>query len=214
MKKSTIEKHFHQNFILFYSKYLPNIKRVGKNNMAVCPFHDDHNPSLSIDDQKGLFNCFGCGASGDIYEFYAKLHNLNTLSDFPKILNEIAEDFGITNGDRPEKSTVVTRYDYQDETGTLSYQTERVEPGKNGNKKDFRFRQSDGNGGWIYNKEGVRIVPYRLPSIIEATEVIIVEGEKDADNLNALGFIATTNPSVPGIGRNTSGNTLMGRMFF
>ena len=188
MKKSTIENSFQRNFMLFYSRYLPDIKMVGKNHMAVCPFHDDHNPSLSIDIENGLFNCFGCNASGSIYDFYAMKHNLNVRSDFPQILKGIAQDFGITNGDRPKNSKVVAGYDYQDESGHLQYQIERLEP------KSFRIRRPDGKGGWIYKKEGICIVPYRLPSIIKATEVIIVEGEKDADNLMDLGLIATTNP--------------------
>lgn len=188
MKKLTIEKHFHRNFIFFYSKYLPDIKRVGKTQMAICPFHDDHHPSLSIDDQKGLFKCFGCGASGDMYEFYAKKHNLNTRSDFQKILNGIAEAFGIMNGDRPKKSTIIASYDYLDESGNLQYQIVRWEP------KKFRIRRPDGNGGWISDKNDITSVPYHLPLITTASEIIIVEGEKDADNLIALGITATTNP--------------------
>ena len=188
MDKQTIENHFQRNYMPFYFKYLPDIKNVGKNYMAVCPFHDDHNPSLSVNDQTGLFNCFGCDAKGNMFDFYARKHNLNTRSNFPQILNEIAETFGITNGNRPEKSIVTTCYNYRNESGHLLYQIERSEP------KSFRIRRPDGNGGWIYNKKDTRIVPYHLPDIINTTEAIIVEGEKDADNLIALGFTATTNP--------------------
>jgi len=46
-------------------------------NMAVCPFHADTNPSLSLDDQKGLFHCFGCHVSGNIIKFYYRLKKLN-----------------------------------------------------------------------------------------------------------------------------------------
>ena len=49
-------------------------------------------------------------------------------------------------------------------------------------------------GGWIYDKKDTIIVPYHLPEIIKASEVIVVEGEKDADCLTYLGFTATTNP--------------------
>jgi len=38
-----------------------------------CPFHNDTKPSLSLDDNKNIFNCFGCSASGDIVEFYRLL---------------------------------------------------------------------------------------------------------------------------------------------
>jgi hypothetical protein len=41
------------------------LKRVGKEYMALCPFHDDHEPSLSVNIKKGLWHCFGCGKGGD-----------------------------------------------------------------------------------------------------------------------------------------------------
>lgn len=36
---------------------------------AVCPFHDDHNPSMSVNSEKGVYNCFACGAGGDVIKF-------------------------------------------------------------------------------------------------------------------------------------------------
>jgi len=60
--------------------------------------------------------------------------------------------------------------------------------------KDFRQRQPDGNGGWTWNLKGIEPVLYRLPKILNTDEVIIVEGEKDSDNLSNLGFTATTCP--------------------
>lgn len=188
MEKSTIENHFKRNFILFYSRYLPGIRKVGKNALVVCPFHEDHSPSLSINKETGLFHCFGCGAAGSIFDFYARQRGLNTRSDFPRILDEIAETFGITNGDQPEKSKVLARYNYENELGHLQYQIERLEP------KKFRIRRPDEKEGWIYDKQGTIIIPYHLPDVIAANDVIIVEGEKDADNLAVLGFTATTNP--------------------
>jgi 5S rRNA maturation endonuclease (ribonuclease M5) len=189
MDKQAIETHFGGNYYTFYSRFLPNLKKSGTKGLkALCPFHDDHKPSLSIDNSKGLYKCFGCDASGDIFNFYAMQNNLAAQSDFPKILEGIAQEFGITNGDKKEKSKVIIRYNYHDESGVLQYQIERLDP------KKFQIRRPNGNGGWIYKKEDVRIVPYHLPDIIKAKEVIIVEGEKDADNLIALGFTATTNP--------------------
>lgn len=45
---------------------------IEKNNI-ICPFHDDKEPSLSLDDQKNVFYCFGCEAKGDIIEFVRRL---------------------------------------------------------------------------------------------------------------------------------------------
>ena len=44
--------------------------------LRICPFHEDTNPSLSLSEEKGLFNCFGCSAKGNIIKFYAMLTKL------------------------------------------------------------------------------------------------------------------------------------------
>jgi putative DNA primase/helicase len=87
---------------------------------------------------------------------------------------------------------IVATYPYVDENGELLFKVDRFEP------KTFRQRRPDGHGGWIWNLDGVRRVPYRLPEVVEAVAtsktIHITEGEKDADNLWALGIPATTNP--------------------
>ena len=47
--------------------------RVNRNGMAVCPFHNDKNPSMKVDKR---FHCFGCQADGDVIDFAAKLYGL------------------------------------------------------------------------------------------------------------------------------------------
>jgi hypothetical protein len=84
----------------------------------------------------------------------------------------------------------VAEYDYRAEHGELLYQNIRYQP------KDFRVRRPDGNGGWIWNLDGVRRVLYRLPEVIAASDVLFVEGEKDADTGKALGITSTTSGAV------------------
>jgi len=42
-------------------------------NLRICPFHKDKDPSLSLNNEKGIFNCFGCGVKGNIITFYSML---------------------------------------------------------------------------------------------------------------------------------------------
>ena len=56
--------------------------------MACCPFHDDKNPSMKVDQR---FHCFGCGADGDVIDFTAKLFNLSPKEAAEKL----AQDFGL-----------------------------------------------------------------------------------------------------------------------
>lgn len=57
------------------SKYV-NLTKKGKNYIGVCPFHDDHSPSMSVSPEKQIFTCFSCGATGNVFTF---------VSDFEKI---------------------------------------------------------------------------------------------------------------------------------
>lgn len=54
------------------------LKRKGKQIVGLCPFHDDHEPSLIVDPKKQLWNCLGaCGAGGDVYQFVMKRDGLD-----------------------------------------------------------------------------------------------------------------------------------------
>ena len=48
---------------------------VNRGGMACCPFHDDKNPSMKLNEE--YFYCFGCGATGDVIDFTARLYNLS-----------------------------------------------------------------------------------------------------------------------------------------
>jgi len=87
---------------------------------------------------------------------------------------------------------IVATYDYRDASGALAFQVVRFHP------KTFRQRRPDGAGGWLWNLQGVDIVPYRLAALTAGVaagdRVWIVEGEKDADALYDRGEVATCNP--------------------
>ena len=73
---------------------------VNQSGMTRCPFHEDHNPSMKVDDR---FYCFGCGASGDVIDFTARLFGIS-LKDATE---KLAEDFGI-NSRPPTQSDIHT----------------------------------------------------------------------------------------------------------
>ncbi len=52
------------------------LKKQGADYVGLCPFHDDHNPSLRVTSSKGLFHCMSCGAAGNAIQFVAKKENL------------------------------------------------------------------------------------------------------------------------------------------
>lgn len=209
--KESILSHFSGNYEPFYRKYLPKIEKIGGQEWkAVCPFHGDTDPSLNFNESTGQYFCHGCGKKGDIFHFYGKVNGLATGPDFGKILNGICSDFGISKPDRP-RSRITATYDYHDVDGKPLFQVVRLEPGKTGKAKDFSQRRPGANGKWIYNLKGIEPVLYRLPEVVQADEVLIVEGEKDVDNLRALGFVATTCPMGAGKWRDSFSQYLKGK---
>ena len=70
-----------------------NVNRAGQ---FICPFHNDHKPSASI--KKDYFNCFVCGAGGDLITFTAKLHGLSNINACKKLVN----DFGLNIATAPQ----------------------------------------------------------------------------------------------------------------
>ena len=62
--------------------------KVSRTGMACCPFHDDKNPSMKVDQR---YHCFGCGADGDVIDFTAKLFDLSPKEAAEKL----AQDFGL-----------------------------------------------------------------------------------------------------------------------
>jgi 5S rRNA maturation endonuclease (ribonuclease M5) len=96
--------------------------------------------------------------------------------------------------------TLVKTYNYHDENGELLFQKLRYVDGDG--KKTFRQRKPDGNGGWEYALGDTPKVLYNLPAVRKAVlnnePVWVVEGEKDADTLTELGYVATTMPGGAG----------------
>ncbi len=100
---------------------------------------------------------------------------------------------------------VVATYEYKDETGKLLFQALRYDP------KNFKQRQADGKGGWIWNLHGTRRVLYRLGEVLAANDVLVVEGEKDVETARTWGFTATCNPMGAGKWREEYSESLRGK---
>lgn len=87
------------------SSYLPLTKK-GKNYFGVCPFHDDTNPSMSVSQDKQIYKCFSCGASGNVITFVMDYEHV----DFKEALSSLARRVGIDFKISGLKSQV-TKYD-------------------------------------------------------------------------------------------------------
>jgi DNA primase len=71
--------------------YVPSLKRAGKSYKGICPFHAEKTPSFTISPDKGLYHCFGCGASGDAIGFVMAIEKIG----FIEAVKLLAERAGI-----------------------------------------------------------------------------------------------------------------------
>lgn len=73
------------------SSYI-KLQRKGNNYVGVCPFHNDRNPSMSVNQPRQIYHCFSCGAGGDVFKFVMEYENLT----FPEAMKVLAERAGIS----------------------------------------------------------------------------------------------------------------------
>jgi len=74
------------------SSYIPLTKK-GKNFFGVCPFHDDTNPSMSVSEDKQIYKCFSCGASGNVFNFVMDYAVMLYRNNLDSILGKEAKEY-------------------------------------------------------------------------------------------------------------------------
>lgn len=96
------------NIVDVISEYL-SVEQKGKNYFAICPFHDDHNPSMSISPEKQIYTCFVCGASGNVFNFVANYEKVSFVSAVKKVAQKVGINLDINVKDdyKPQD----TKYD-------------------------------------------------------------------------------------------------------
>ena len=164
---------------------LKRVKPAGKNQwLALCPGHDDHHQSLSVTESDGkiLVKCFaGCELVGILKPLHLEPKDLFLDSQKAK----------------PEHREIEAVYHYTDANGK-AFEVVRTRP------KGFYQRQPDGKGGYVNNLKVITTMLYhqdKLKQAIDSNEPIyVVEGEKDADNLWAIGLVSINPLMLPSAG--------------
>jgi len=169
---------------------LQGVKRNGNNGwLALCPGHDDSNPSLSIKEADGkiLLHCHaGCQTEAVVERMGL------TMSD-------LSPDGHKTKPEQKTPKKLVATFSYQDASGAEQFQIRRFEP------KDFQVWHKNKSGEYVPGLGEAKPIPYRLPELLQAIKygkrVYLPEGEGKVDRLVALGLIATTLPFGAGPGK-------------
>ncbi|MFP4588350.1 MAG: DNA primase [Candidatus Acetothermia bacterium] len=96
MKREQIDEiRTRVNLVDVISRYV-GLKQTGSSYKGICPFHEDTDPSLTVDPDKQLWYCFGCGEGGDVFKFLMEIENLS----FPEAAAELGREVGIEPQDK------------------------------------------------------------------------------------------------------------------
>jgi len=189
------------SFESFYTGELQHLKPTSADNhQALCPFHADIEPSLSVNYKTGLFKCFGCPAQGDVFEFYMRRHSC----DFKEALAALSRLAGVDATPKPSgahkpltlKEFALAKklpYDFLVSQGVEEYQYPTEVFGgcrvvdfpykdKDGKALSRRRRFGDGKDKFKWRKgDKTRLYGlWKLPKIVTAGWCLLVEGESDA----------------------------------
>lgn len=75
------------DIISIVGSYIP-LTQKGKNYFCVCPFHDDHSPSMSLSTEKQIYKCFSCGATGNVFTFVSEYENVTFIEAVSIVANK------------------------------------------------------------------------------------------------------------------------------
>jgi hypothetical protein len=162
---------------------------------------------FAINTKKGVWNCRGCGVGGDVIKLVEHLDDTDFIGACTTLTGSAPPNGNGRSGGAVHK-IVVAEFPYEDEVGNVLFVVERSEYLKaaggyvlkdNKKKKTFRQKRPDpaGKGRWLYNVDGVPVVPYRLPELVAARAagqtIFVPEGERKVDALAGINASATCN---------------------
>lgn len=100
------------------SGYIPLTPR-GKNHFGVCPFHDDHSPSMSVSKDKQIFTCWSCGATGNVFKFVMDYENISFMEAVKVIADKAGIILSLKNISHTKQEKYQDIYDIYDVTQKL-----------------------------------------------------------------------------------------------
>jgi hypothetical protein len=184
------------------AKALGNAKKVNGNWLASCPVpghgrgNGDKNPSLSITESNGKY-LFHCHGGCDQHSVFDAVRERNLLPSIQRQEYSLA----LIKGELMTMPTLEQEWEYKDEDGNTLFVKRRFKTNTE-KGKTYSLHKVDAAGNRKGSMIGARIVPYKLPELINAREagraIYLVEGEKAADALVSIGAIATTSHAGAG----------------
>lgn len=200
-------------------------------NACRCPFHDDKHASAGIfTDDQGVwrFKCHGCMITGDIFDIRARMEGRplgdvlkaerpestrRKLKIYPTLEAVLASKTLIDDQWEPAFPIIEAVYRYENpDTDAIDLVVIRYSRAQ-GEKKQFA-QCSPRDDGWIKTRPEGKLPLYNLKAVKAASVVVVVEGEKKAETLKALGIAATNSAMGAGKAKETDWSPLKGKTVY
>ena len=212
MKKQFCQEK-NENIILiksFLLDYVCEITKPSKHNgknQYICPLCNsgtgrNGTGAFTYYSDTHSYTCFACGKSGDIFTLYAEMNNLSLTSDFPQIIDDLEKKYNIvstysTNSTSNNESWVQLRTHVYQSVNHDNIAVKTIYRKPDGNKTAIWHRYEGST--LVKGLNGLKMPLYHVFNLTDNTKpVFIVEGEKDVETMEKLGYIATTSPNGAG----------------
>lgn len=169
------------------------VKHSGKSYIALCPFHPDKNPSMSVSQEKQVYHCFSCGAGGNIFKFIQDIEKISFIDAVQKLAQRAGIELDIRDSS-PDMSNEISRLlEINNTAARYFYETLRDFDGP---ERDFIFTYLNNRGlkDYTVKKFGIGYAPKSWDSLLhhfkENTEFsetdiekvgLIIKSEKDGN---------------------------------
>lgn len=193
-----------KSFLLDYVNEITELSRNGGRNQYICPLcHSGtgkhQSGAFTVYPDSSSYHCFACGANGDIFNLYGAMNNIN---DFKTIVNELSKKYNL-----------LSSYYESTQLNSNSWLMLRSHVYLNMNHDKIAvktiYKKPDGSKTALWERyegntlvkglNGLKMPLYHVYNLVDNTKpLFIVEGEKDVETMEHLGYIATTSPNGAG----------------
>lgn len=194
-----------KSFLLDYVREITEPSKHNGKNQYICPFCNsgtgkNGTGAFTYYPDTHTYNCFACGEHGDIFSLHAQLNNLSLTTDFPQIVDDLEKKFNF-----PSSQTSTNKSEPWVQLRTHLYQN--MNHDKIATKTIYRKPDGSKTAVWhryegntlVKGLNGLKMPLYHVYNLTDNTKpVFIVEGEKDVETMEKLGYISTTSPNGAG----------------
>lgn len=165
------------NIVDIIADYIP-IEQKGRNYFAICPFHDDHNPSMSISPEKQIYTCFVCGAHGNVFNFIMDYENVSFYEALKIVANKSNIELNIDDYDqniekRNDNNNLYEIYDF-----AFKYYQNNLLTKDGKEALDYLYKRD-------FTDEIIKEFGIGLSTKNKLTKVLLNKGYKNEDLLNS-----------------------------